>query len=157
LWPESTAVNSSGAELANILLTTEDKTPAYNYRRHYHDTYSYENPYTSWPGGIVSGTGKRFEEDQIEAWEIWQDAGGRESIHFRNKWLYLPSQGSSSTIRGIVIIGREDADSTGSSYYHWRVESGYVRFRDANGNKVTLTKNTNEVLLVEYTFTMVSM
>ena len=60
-------------------------------------------------------------------------------------------------IRGIVIVGCEDGDNTGYSYSWWRVEAGYVRFKDANGNKVTLTKNTNEVLLVEYTFTMVSM
>lgn len=156
LAPENTAVNSSNAMLAYIHLTTEDKDPAYTYRRHYDQTYSYDSPYNNWPY-IISGTGKRFEEDQIEPWEIWQDAGGRESISFRNKWLYLPTQGSSSTINGIHIIGCEDGDNTGYSYYWWRVEAGYVRFKDANGNKVTLTKNTNEVLLVEYTFTMVSM
>lgn len=156
LSPENSAVNSSNAMLAYLHLTTEDKVADYSYRRHWNDTYSYDNPYTSWPS-VVSGTGKRFEEDQIEDWTIWQSADGRESIHFRNKWLYLPTQGSSSNINGIVLIGREDGDTTGASYYHWRVESGYVRFKDVNGNKVTLTKNTNEVLLVEYTFTMVSM
>jgi hypothetical protein len=104
----------------------------------------------------TSSGAKRFEEDQIENWTSWTDTDGREAIHFRNKWLYLPTQGTSTDIRSIVITFCTDGDSTGGYSLDW-ARTGRVRLKDENGNKIILVKNSNEILLVEYTFTLVAM
>jgi len=144
------------ATLAGICLSYEDREPTYSYDRWYNNTYSYGNM-NDWPYNVGNSPYKRFEEDQIEDWTIWQSTDGREAVHFRNKFLYLPTQAYHSTIRSIAILGKYDADNAGNDYYWWRSETGFIRLKDADGNKVTLTKSSNELLLVEYTFTLVSM
>lgn len=156
-WPEYENVDGSrNAMLGAMVLSSEDKDPSYTYERHYNNTYSYRDIQT-WPYNVGNTAAKRLEEDQIEPWSVWHDSDGREAINFRNKILWLPTQAYHSTIRSICIIGIEDGDALYQDYGWWRVEAGFIRLKDADGNKVALSKSDKEVLLVEYTFTLVSM
>lgn len=101
-----------------------------------------------------SSGSKRFIEDDITAPTIWTDTA-REAIHFRNRFLWLPSQGNSSSIRSIALYAHEDADNT-SIYYIAVGKIGRVRLRDSDGVLTTLNKTSSNSLLVEYTFTLVT-
>lgn len=149
--------DSSTAYFAFILLMTTDSEPSYT--EQWWRWNSYAEQYMAEQAGTVeaSTAAKRFEEDQISDWVIWQDSDGREAVHFRNRWLYTPSQANSSTIRSLGIYAHTDGDDTYRDYYHFMARSGRVRLKDTGGNPVTLSKNSNQVLLVEYTITMVSM
>lgn len=156
-YPEYDNVDGSrNSMLAAIVLSTEDRDPSYTYERHYNNSYSYRDIQT-WPYNVGHSPAKRFEEDQIEPWTVWTDSDGREAVNFRNKFLWLPTEAYNSTIRSICIVGLEDADTLYQDYGWWRVETGFIRLKDVDGNKVVLSKSSNEVLLVEYTFTLVSM
>lgn len=141
------------AALAFIcLLNLDGDTDSYTEDWVSYGVRGYEVAYT-----VGSSAAKRFEEDQIEAWSIWSNADGRKAINFKNKWLYLPTQAVSSHIRSIGIFFRSDADGLLSEYYNRRTgRIGRVRLKDETGKSVIVTKNSREVLLVEYTFTLVS-
>lgn len=149
--------DSNAAYFAFILLMNSDSEPSYTEQWWRWD--SYYQQYMAEQDGTVdaSSAAKRFEEDQISDWIIWQDTDGREAIHFRNRWLYTPSQAISSDIRSLGIYAHTDGDDTWRDYYHFMARSGRVRLKDTGGNPIILSKNTNQVLLVEYTITMVSM
>jgi len=49
----------------------------------------------------VSGAGKLLVNDSIESYLLAKDTQGRESIFFRDRWLFLPSEGVSPSIRGL--------------------------------------------------------
>jgi hypothetical protein len=95
---------------------------------------------------------KRFIEDQVTAPTVWSDAN-REAIFFRNRFLWLPSQGSSNSIRSIAIHSNHQPNSTSTGAVG-RV--GRVRLRDSAGLPTTLNKTSSNSLLVEYTFALVS-
>lgn len=160
LYPESQNVSATNHMFSNICLSSEDKDPAYTYRRGYDggDAYLYQ-----WEGSVgtslATSAAKIFIYNQMEPFTIWADTDGREAIHFKNTWLYLPAYAVHSTIRSIAIVGSEDIYVLDDQrfYNKWRVETGYVRLKDSAGNKVTLTKSSSELLMVEYTFTLVSM
>lgn len=102
--------------------------------------------------------GKKFITDQITPYSLWEDTGGREAIHFRNRWLYTTTQANSSVIRSIGIFFSADVSMTWSSSSSYRIARiGRVKLKDSGGNPVTLSKNSNQVLLVEYTYSLVSM
>lgn len=107
-------------------------------------------------GGAGNYSAKRFEEDQITAWEIAKDTSGRESIYFRNRLLWLPSHAVSSSINSLGIFFCSDGDDDNLGYYACIGRIGRVRFRDNAGTPVTLNKTSNQVFLVEYTFSLVS-
>lgn len=128
-------------------------------------TSSYTEDYSSYFGNnntisAVSGTAnsssgsKRFIEDDITAPTIWSDTA-RETIYFRNRFLWLPSQGNSNSIKSIAIYAGEDGDST-TLYYDATGRVARVRLRDADGVLTTLNKTSSNSLLVEYTFSLVS-
>jgi hypothetical protein len=96
----------------------------------------------------------RFVEDEIDPFQVWTDPD-REAIHFKDTWLYLPEKMVHSNIRSLGIFFQSDADNlTGAYRYMGRIAR--VRFKDAAGNKVTLTKSNKEVLRVSYQFTLVA-
>lgn len=142
------------AALAFITLLTTDGEPTYTEDWGIEGSNSYlplHNVYET--AGAL--TGKRFEEDEITPWELWSDTTGRNAIHFRNRFLYTPSQAVSSNIKSVGIFFHEDGDGTGS-YWVARARIGRVRIKDAGGNPVTLNKLASQVLLVEYTFSLVA-
>lgn len=144
---------SAAAALAFICLLTYDSEPTYT------EVWSWETSGTNMhnvTGTAATGSAaKRFEEDQITPWEIWADTSGREAVYFRNRFLYTPSEGVSSDIRSIGIYHSENGDSTGG-YYISQARVGRVRLKDAGGNPIILNKTGNQVLLVEYTFALIS-
>lgn len=97
---------------------------------------------------------KRFIEDEITANVIWVDAD-REAIHFRTRWLYLPSEIVSSNIRSIGIFFQSDGNNVGGGYREVG-RLGRVRLKNSGGVPVVLNKTAAQVLLIEYTFTLVS-
>jgi len=144
------------AALANVCLLTTDGEPTYTEDWGLVNSNSYKTIHTSFESANTSSGGKRFEEDQISAWEIWADSVGREAVHFRNRFLYTPTQGVSSSIRSVGIHYRENGDGT-DSYSEARARIGRVRIKDAGGVPVILNKLITQVLLIEYTFTLVAM
>lgn len=145
---------NGSAALAYLYMMNYDPDPTYT------ETWSHVDGgtsiYTEPQYRVSDNCSKRFEEDQIDPWEIWVDTGGREAIHFRNRVLFLPAESVSSDIRSIGICFMEVGNSTGGYYVaHGRL--GRVRLRDKNGVKVIMSKNNREVLLVEYTFTYVTL
>jgi hypothetical protein len=75
----------------------------------------------------------------------------RDEVQFRSVFLYLPTEAVSNEIRSIGIYYMQYADSSGAVGL-----VGRVRLKDADGNKITLTKTNNEVLMFEYIFKLVS-
>ena len=148
------ADGAPSASLAFINLMTTDTEPVYT------DAYSYRNTGTNihnMQDSInTTSSAKRFEEDEIEAWRVWVPSDGREAIKFRNRVLWIPSEGVSSNIRTIGINYNENGDGVGG-YNQALGRVGRIRLKDTAGNKVILTKNDREVLLVEYTFTYVTL
>jgi hypothetical protein len=143
------------ASLAFIALETTDSDPTYT------ESWGYVGGsmsiYNVQDGAAESSYGsKRFEQDEIDPYELWVHTDGREAISFRNRVLWLPTQGVSNNIRSIGIYFNENGDSTGS-YYAAIAKTGRIRLKDTNGKKVILTKNDREVLIVEYTFTYVAL
>ena len=142
---------NAAAALASICLqTTDAETDSYT-----EDIQGFTSIHAL-PDTVNNQTaGKRFVEDGIRAFEIQTDPGalGRQAISFTNRWLYTPSQGISQDIRSIGIIAASDADHTvGASV--GRI--GRVRLKDDAGRNIILHKGDDEVLMVQYTCTLVS-
>lgn len=148
-----TAIAGSG--LSKIMLTTIASEPAYtvvNSANIYQaSSYDYNLPDSPVPGS--TSPFKMFVDDCIVAHTIASDAGGRESIYGKFKWLYLPGECTSDQIRSISIWG--STTTIGGFSNHTR--HARVRIKDSGGNPVTINKAATKSLLVEYTFTMVSL
>lgn len=156
-WDETWADTTNNAALSRICLVSTSSLPSYTEDQSSNSYQSYlHNDHTPDTVNTSSG-GKRFIEDDITAPTIWSDTA-REAIHFRNRFLWLPSQGNSNNIKSISIHAQRDADlsltTSGSTKYGAKI--GRVRLRDANGVLTTLNKTSSNSLLVEYTFTLVS-
>lgn len=149
------AADANGAALGFVALTYQDALPSYTedytyyagYNKNIHSTEKVQYPCNT------GSCGKRFYEDQITAATIWSDTA-REAVHFRNRWLWTPSQGNANNIKSVAIHAHEDADAT--SAYACAGRIGRVRLRDSAGLTTTLVKSSSNSLLVEYTFTLVS-
>lgn len=149
--PFGDGVGDAQAALGYIaILSTASDPPLYTEASH-------ENPvniHNVTDSVEVSTAGKRFVEDQLTPFAVYTDPSvGRECVHFRNRWLYTPSQATSSVIRSVGIYYSEDADST-SPVNVGRI--GRVRLKDNLGTPITLVKTGSQVLLLEYTFSLVS-
>jgi hypothetical protein len=100
---------------------------------------------------------KRFYNDQIAAAEVWSHADAvKQQVFFRNRWLYLPTEGYSNNIRSLVIVWSTDCANVlvpGTFNYY---EIGRVRLKDAAGEKVRINKTQYQAMLMEYTFSLVS-
>lgn len=132
-------------------------------------TYTSEPTYTEYSGvpsrydlihimpGYVDGTAgaKWFIRDQIDPWYVWSDPSGQERLYFRQRWLWLPSQAVSSNINSLDIYFIDRADEV-DGYDSYKSRSGRVRFKDNGGTPVTINKTSAQVLLLEYTWSILS-
>jgi hypothetical protein len=144
------------AALANITLVTDDTEPAYNdaeFRTNYSVTI-----HNGLDSVNTASAGKRFLEDDAIAHEIDKPGDGREAIYFKSLWGYWPGQGTTDPltdkyISGIRVFYCYDGDTTGGTS---RVILARVLLKDVNDNPAYIVKENDEVLMVEYTFTLVS-
>ena len=140
------------AALGTILLMVTDSLPVYTESTN-EGFFDIHNPLDS---ANTSTAGKRFVEDQIVPFVIATDPGSlsREAISFTCKWLYGPAEGNSPEIRSIGIFYSSDADQNVTPISLGRI--GRIRLHDGNFFNIIIHKRSDEVLLVEYTFTLVS-
>lgn len=150
LWRNN---STESASFASMCLLTDDSEPDYQSEWYRTGGYMYVTPSAVTNSANGSTGGKLFEEEASEAAEIKSDPGGRESAWYRERWLFLPSQGTSSNIRSIGLFWSGHGDNGGSET---RQRSGRVRLKDAGGNPIIINKGTSQVLLVEYKATFVS-
>lgn len=114
---------------------------------------TYEGRYRS---NIVNTTdaAKRFIEDDADDPDIVADSTGRERVIFRSRLLWTPVEGISNAIRSIAVWWGRDADNNPMTYYMEYGRNCRTRLYDSKGRKVTLNKTLEEILLVEYEFTL---
>lgn len=143
-------VSPPNVYFGTILLNTNTSAPTYqewnnDYTRIHTPTYS----------ANTGSAGKRFPYDSVENPAFFSDPSktGREDISCRYRWLYLPSQGVSSNIQSLGVLGSSNRDSTDIVY---RYSAARLRFKNSSGVPITINKTSNQVLLVEYTFKLVS-
>ena len=136
-----------------FFLTTDADTDDYEENVTHHYTY----PFYPADGCVTGSTNnglQRFVEDEVDPFQVWTDSV-REAIHFKDYWLYLPTKMVHSNIRSLGIFFSSDGDNASANYrYHGRIAR--VRLKDAQGNKVILSKSIHEVLRVTYQFTLVA-
>ena len=126
------------------VLTTE---PTYTEYSTVADTYAHSFDEDS--VGAVFTLWKRFIEDHSEPHRIWIDQGGREGYYFRDRFLWLPSDGLMENIRGARTQYQENSDSTTDTIYK-RSWLSRTRFKNSGGSPVTLEKLTTQSFLIEY-------
>jgi hypothetical protein len=100
----------------------------------------------------TGNAGKRFVAHDMEVL-VDVEPNGREGIFMRERWLYLPSQVVSNEIRCVGVFWCENITDGNDE----RGRIGRVRMKDAGGNPVTLNKSSSQTLLIQYTFTLVSL
>jgi|MudIll2142460700_1097286.scaffolds.fasta_scaffold00022_32 hypothetical protein len=103
-----------------------------------------------------SGGRKTFNQTIVDR-DVKSDAGGREAIYAKFKWLYLPGECTSDQIKSIDVFYccRIEDPSYYGGVGHARVAR--VRIKDSGGNPVTINKLATKSLLIEYTHTLVSL
>jgi len=145
---------TGSAYLGSLVLSTYDTEPTYTET----ETYGFfgRTVHSVGSSANTSSAGKRFIEDDIIDPDIIVDPDGRESIIVRSKFLYLTTEGTSNNIRSLAIWYDTDADlDPGSSGREWGI-GARIRLKDSGGNPTIINKTSSQVLLVEYTFTLVS-
>lgn len=116
--------------------------------------------WTAWYGNLhsqsgsvdTSNAGKRFVVHAMDTY-VAVEPDGREGVFLRSRWLYVPSQIVSSEIRSIGAAWCEYVTDSNDE----RQSMARVRLKDAGGNPITLSKASNQALLVQYTATLVSL
>ncbi len=101
----------------------------------------------------TGNSGKRFIEDEITNHAIEAYQNSREEVWFRSRWLYLPSQIVCGNIRSIGYFFGYDGDA---DYTTSRGTYGRFRLKDSNGNPITISKSSSQVLLVQMKLVFVS-
>jgi hypothetical protein len=105
----------------------------------------------------TSSAGKRFIIDELDKYDLWIEED-RDEIVFKNNFLYLPTQCVSDEIRSIGIFWAKQADlATGGYWGSYVARIGRIRIKDGAGIPVTIEKTIDQVMLVEYVFSIVSM
>jgi hypothetical protein len=102
---------------------------------------------------ISSGAWKFFLNEDVGTTQVWSDGDGRQAVHYRTRFLFLPSEAVANSIRSINIYAAEGHDNSGGAY---RGLVARARLKDAGGTPITISKTANQVLLVDYTFSLVS-
>lgn len=152
-WPYYYETYGVGTALNGICLLTTDSEPTYT------EDWGERDPSTHISRMIDTANStlgaKRFDQDQVSPWEVWADTTGRDAVYFRNRVLYTPSQGISSDIRSVGIAFNDEGTSYGG-YNRAIAKIGRVRLKDAGGNPIIINKTASQVLLIEYTFALVS-
>lgn len=126
---------------------------------------SSEPNYTDYSGGYYASDGtaasadqwshaynqfKRFDEEKSEPTRVWIDTD-REAYYFRDRFLWLPSDGSFADIRSICCYGDQTATRTAEPYYgQYQYRCSRTRLKDSGGSPITLQKTTDQAFLVEY-------
>jgi hypothetical protein len=137
----------TNAGLAAMELCTVATEPTYTEWSNVYSVYR-----TDFDGESVNATytlWKRFIEDQSEPHRIWIDAGDREGYYFRDRFLWLPSNGLMPNIRSARPLYDQDADATANGYNRLS-RFARTRFKDSGGNPITLEKTADQSFLVEY-------
>lgn len=137
---------STGIPFYTVALLTSGDEPAYS-DWWGGNQYPYNVPY------CVSTTGyKRFVVNAEET-SYAAEVSGREAVFLRSRWLFLPSEAVSNSIRSVgaywsdtATLGAED-----------RGLIARARIKDTGGNPITLIKTSEQSLLVQYTATLVSL
>lgn len=148
--------DGSWAFLRAAVLCTLDSEPAVTDQAPAADLYWYDAISTkvnNFGYGAIYISHKFFEESQAEVDEIKSSPLGREDIYYRERWLWAPSDFTSSNIRSFMILtgypaAVDGADSTG--------KGGHIRLKDPNGLPVIYSKTANQILLAEYKFILAS-
>lgn len=94
----------------------------------------------------------------IESYLLAKDTQGREAVFFRDRWLFLPSEAISPSIRSVGLWGNSGPYNA-VSFYTYGITWGRfcrVRLKDSGGNPVTINKLGTQAMVVDYTFTLVS-
>lgn len=157
--PYSTSHGAGPSPFGVIVITNLDSEPTYT------EWSGEPNRYKVWHNSLWdSGLGnvdnsyggwKNVVSEVIEPWQVWSATTGQEKISFRTRMLWLPSEIVSSEIKSFDIwfsSGATDADG----YDVQKIRAGRIRFKDGNGTPVTITKTSAQVLLTEYTWSLIS-
>jgi len=142
--------------LVGAVLASIDVEPAVTDQNPSNDDYWVTTPQkvNNWGYGAVYISHKWFEESQAEVDEIKSSPLGREDIYYRERWLWAPSDFTSSNIRSFAILtGHPNAVDSSGAYYG---KGGHIRLKDANGLPVIYSKTANQILLAEYKFILAS-
>lgn len=137
-----------------LALTSSSTEPSYATVGTEHN-YTYNGVPTNIPNLLTGTSGfKTFNETIVDR-EVKSDAGGREAIYAKYKWLFLPGECTSDQIKSIDVwyccrIGDPYNYSPGFA----RVAR--IRIKDSGGNPVTINKLATKSLLIEYTHQLVS-
>ena len=140
--------NQGNGILASILIMNTDSEPGYTDQTDQYTTIH------GLSGNVGSLPGKRFIEDDVEAHLIITDSGGRESILFRSRWLYLAAEAVSNDIRSLGVYHCRYGGASLSSIERGRIAR--IRLKDSGGSPIIINKTASQVLLIEYRFTLVS-
>jgi hypothetical protein len=104
--------------------------------------------------------GKRFVRDDADLHDLVIHPGGRESIVFTSRFLWLPSQNIDGVngLQNIRSVGYfwGSTSNQGASGDSRHVMMGRVRLKDSGGTPITMDKTPNQALLIEYEFEFVS-
>lgn len=139
--------DSATVLLMHIVLTT------YTSEIDYDSYWTYYGSINTATGSAnTSSGGRAFIRDDIGD-KHWSDTSGKEELYFRSRFLWLPSQGNSNNIRAIDIYGGETVDYNSNDKF----VVGRVLLKDKDtGNPVVVVKNINQVLTLEYTYSLIS-
>jgi len=92
---------------------------------------------------------KKLIEGSSEPHRIWVDPSGREGYYYRDRWLWLPSDGLMENIRGARSHWQEDGDGA-SSLFTDRSWMSRARFKNSGGFPITMEKDVNQSFLLEW-------
>jgi len=146
---------SNSAYLSFINLSVRDNEPYYT-EQFGNGDYTNNNYHQFNDTANGSSGSKLFKDHYIVTPEVFLDPDGRQGMIYRTQWLWTPSEGVSSNIRSISIVWQENQTKTGTGYGSSRQIACRIRLKDAGGTPVIINKTTNQVLLVEYNFKLVS-
>jgi hypothetical protein len=153
--PSSGHVVSDGNMLHYVCLCTDTEEPTYSISEWWNDLI--------YGGGVIAPNGNSADTDvkrpssaaRTHQVVVEPNASGLRAVYDVQRWLWTPSQGNSSSIRTLKLCATND--NTDVWYYLDEViNMSQTRLKDSNGNPVTLTKTSSEVLLVQWTLTMKS-
>lgn len=138
----------NNSPLHHILLSYDPSEPAYT------DWYSVYSTIHNGPYSVEGSTaGKRFIGYDVETPFQGVNPSGREEVFTRHRFLYLPSQAISNRIRSVSVWWSEYIQDGNED----RGLVARVRMKDAGGQPITLDKSSSQSLLIQYTFSLVSL
>jgi hypothetical protein len=150
----ATGSNTTRGPLGMVVLVSTSTEPTYT--EYGGCDYTVGDTYRSWPPNRVDSTysSKRFIEDRAESATVVETEPGREAVRLVERFLWLPSQGNLSNIRSLEVWWMKDQDEGLGTTYVRMAKVCRARLKDG-GVPVTLSKTTDEALLIQYTFTLV--